>query len=79
MNPIIIPVILGKFKLSFKKIADKISIIIGVRVTITPLFIGVESKESIHLTYALNMDRIHSNFIFIFFKSTIQDVVLVYF
>ena len=45
MNPIIIPEILGKFKLSFKKIADKIRIIIGVRVTITPLFIGVESSK----------------------------------
>ena len=45
MNPIIIPEILGKFKLSFKKIADKIRIIIGGRVTITPLFIGVESSK----------------------------------
>ena len=37
--------ILEKFKLSFKKIEDNIRIIIGIRVAIIPLFIGVESSK----------------------------------
>ena len=43
INPKIIPKTLNLVSFSLRKRADKIKIMIGVKVTITPLFIGVES------------------------------------